>query len=143
MKPPPADAAATVVPGRVDLLRAGIIRHTGHEISGALQKARRTGIDRQGDEGIRVPKLVYHMQGLVFLNRVPPLLKSRHPRPGKAAKTEHPAPKVSPIVSCCSPPRRSTIPATGKEMLQDHSPQSLWRVDGMVKIHICVVSNSI
>ena len=70
MKPPPADAAATVVPGKVDLLRAGIIRHTGHEISGALQKARRTGIDRQGDEGIRVPKLVYHMQGLVFLNRL-------------------------------------------------------------------------
>ena len=41
----------------------------------------------KGDEGIGIPKLVYHMQGLVSLNRLAPvLLKSRHPHAGKWSK---------------------------------------------------------
>jgi hypothetical protein len=52
----------------------------------------------KGDDGIGIPKLVYHMQGLVSLNRLAPvLLKSRHnPHAGSGAKTQQSVAEVKP-----------------------------------------------
>jgi hypothetical protein len=86
------------------------------KISGAPpRRARPTGIDRQGDEGIGVPELAYNMQGLVFLNRLarahPPSSNLATSRAEVQPKPNNTAPKVSLNVSIAHQAHRSTDPS--------------------------------
>ena len=133
-----------MAPGKVDLVRAGIIRHAGMKISAPSKGADLPGSITRATRGSGSQNLSTTCKG--SSSSTGSHLSSSNLAtlaPGSAAKTQQSRAEGKSHRQLLLATRRSTIPAIGKEMLQDHSPQSLWRVAGIVKIHIRVVGNSI